>query len=75
MTTSTPNPDRYNPGVCLGCSQPAPVLVLDGSGYDGDGCCKRCVDELTALLRQADGYTDGPTGWWPGVEADHPDWY
>jgi hypothetical protein len=77
MTTSTPNPDpapdKYIPGVCLGCHRPAPVLVLDGSGYDGEGCCKRCVDELYALM--SDNYTPEPSAWWPGVEADHPDWY
>jgi len=67
-------PDTYIPGVCLSCSRPAPVLVLDGRGYDGEGCCKACADELDALM-SADHTTDGPTAWWPGVEADHPDWY
>ena len=66
--------DTYTPGVCLSCSRPAPVLVLDGRGIEGEGCCKACVDELDALM-SADYSPDGPTGWWPGVEADHPDWY
>lgn len=78
MTTSTPNPDpnpdTYRPGVCMNCSAQAPVLVLDGSGWDGEGCCKRCVDELYAMMSD-NAPTDGPSAWWPGVEADHPDWY
>ena len=69
MTTSTPNPDpdTYIPGVCLGCHRPAPVLVLDGSGYDGEGCCKRCVDELYDLMKQADSYE-------PHIYAPYREW-
>jgi len=72
--------DTYIPGVCISCSAEAPVLILPGYGdldlgVDGHRCCKACNDELDALMRQAEGYSDGPSGWWPGVEADHPDWY
>jgi hypothetical protein len=72
--------DHYIPGVCISCSAEAPVLLIPGYGdldlgCDGHRCCKACNDALTALLRQGDYFTDGPTGWWPGVETDHPDWY
>lgn len=54
-------PDTYIPGVCVSCSAEAPVLVIPGYGeadlgLDGHRCCKRCVDELEALMNQADSY-------------------
>ena len=71
MTTSTPNPDpdTYRPGVCLNCNKPAPVLVLVGRelGMDGNGCCKACVDELEALMNQADSYE-------PHIYAPYREW-
>ena len=60
--------DTYIPGVCLGCSRAAPVLVADGSGMDeGVGCCKPCVDELMAYM--ADPLGDH-NAWWPYGEPD-----
>jgi len=65
----------YTPGVCCNCSRPAPVLMPDGSGIDeGVGYCKPCYDELMYNMG-GHSYTEGPSAWWPGVEADHPDWY
>lgn len=80
MTTSTPNPDDpYRPGVCECCGTEAPVIPMLWQRGPGPtiGCCTVCHNAPEE--REDDPYSDGsndtPSAWWPGVEADHPDWY
>lgn len=78
MTTSAPNPnDPYRPGVCECCGAEAPVIpLLWNRSSPPIGRCVTChnapEEEMPDLY--SDG-SNGPSAWWPGVEADHPDWY
>ena len=61
-----------NPNTCREC-RTAPATDLNPDS-DTCGCCGECAAYIDHLMSGND-HTDGPGGWWPGVEADHPDWY